>query len=145
MIIPKEKTICVYSRSMIELIRPYNDDPHLIISIVSGEGEQANLPICKATVDVLRLHFHDADVAQEKTILFNEEMAKQILNFLFVKNNEVPLLLIHCDAGYSRSPAIAAAVDKITRGDDSHWFKTKAPNRLVLTTLLNTYNDQESN
>ena len=49
-------------------------------------------------------------------------------------------ILVHCDAGWSRSPAVAAALTKSLLGqDDSHLFKAKSPNMLVYRTLLNVY------
>jgi predicted protein tyrosine phosphatase len=83
--------------------------------------------------------------------LFNERTARQVLDFVrahliqdqaFAARQRpemaVQAIVVHCDAGLSRSPAVAAA---LTRGlfeqDDSHWFKTKAPNMLVYRRLLN--------
>lgn len=132
--------INVYSRGLVERIQPY-DVPHIIISVVSGEGEMARLPINSETKGVLRLHFHDIDQPKDGHIQFDEGRARQIWDF-FLEHQEVGTILIHCDAGNSRSPAIAAAISKVTTGDDSEYFSRKNPNRHVFRTLLNVYYDE---
>ena len=50
----------------------------------------------------------------------------------------VDLLLVHCEAGTSRSPAVAAALSRIYLGHDGEFLLPHLyqPNRLVLDTLL---------
>jgi predicted protein tyrosine phosphatase len=85
--------------------------------------------------------------------LFNRSRAVQVLDFVTPHVEQeralretdrghaaVRAILVHCDAGWSRSPAVAAALTKSLLGqDDSHWFKAKSPNMLVYRTLLNVY------
>ena len=58
---------------------------------------------------VLRLEFDDIDVEEEPYILFNESQAEQISNVVTeaFDSHEVEGILIHCQAGISRSAAVA--------------------------------------
>lgn len=59
---------------------------------------------------VLRVHFHDVDPAEpcdEPHILMNEEHARQIVEFVRGLPDEVNGILVHCQAGISRSAAVA--------------------------------------
>lgn len=51
-------------------------------------------------------------------------------------------MVLHCDAGMSRSPGVAAALSKVLVGDDSQFFKRYRPNMRVYRTLLERYYDQ---
>jgi len=68
--------------------------------------------------------------------LFTPENADQILDFVEEMWDKVDLFLVHCEAGISRSPAVAAALCKIKHGHDKHYFDNYTPNRLVYRTLL---------
>ena len=94
-------------------------------------------------VDALQLAFWDianpesSDISDlRKKNCFNKEQAKQILDF--VKNNEskIETLLVHCEAGISRSPAIAAAISKILWNDDEMYFLKYMPNSFVYKMIL---------
>ena len=59
---------------------------------------------------VLRVHFHDVDPAKpcdEPHTLMNEEHARQIVEFVRGLTSEVNGVLVHCQAGISRSAAVA--------------------------------------
>jgi predicted protein tyrosine phosphatase len=56
---------------------------------------------------VLRLEFHDIDVHEEPYVMMSQEMAKQIVDFARDMAQEVEGILVHCNAGVSRSAAIA--------------------------------------
>ena len=53
--------------------------------------------------------------------------------------DKVEVLLIHCDVGLSRSPAVAAALSHIYYSDDGPWFESDFPNHLVYNLLVGTY------
>lgn len=56
---------------------------------------------------VLRLEFHDIDVDEEPYVMMTEEMAKHIVDFVRDMAQEVEGFLVHCNAGVSRSAAVA--------------------------------------
>lgn len=89
-------------------------------------------------IDWLKLSFDDIDYfIGNNYVLFDETYADKILNFI-EKNKHVDILLVHCEAGISRSPAIAAAISKIYLGykEDQIYFEKYSPNMLVYKILL---------
>jgi predicted protein tyrosine phosphatase len=87
----------------------------------------------------LRLHFPDADVASEQFpegLLFAPEHAREIWDFV-LRHRDVERVVIHCDAGISRSPAVAAALARVLNGDDVEFFAGRyRPNMRVYTLRL---------
>ena len=128
-----------------------SDVPWAAISISSYRDEfpalspvnrQATLQACFADVTkpehIGRL---DALVGKTGSEFFAIGHAKEILGFIpQLCNTEV--LLVHCEQGYSRSPAVAAVVHQICIGpDDQDYFRQFAPNRHVYELLLEAARD----
>jgi len=127
----------VYSQSS-AFMRVY---PHVyIISIVSPESDDVFLPISEDFV--LRLKFHDLDdkYPYESSIqLLTPDMANQVVSFV-KKISAEDLLLVHCEAGISRSSAMAGAISKYVNDDDSLFFKYPyLPNRHVYKLVLRAF------
>lgn len=103
-------------------------------------------------VGLLQMEFMDAEFVQPTSkwgnglSIFNKDHAMQILDFVKEMWDQVECFLIHCDAGLSRSPAVAAAIENIYYGSgaDQYWFATKTPNSLVYRTLLNVHHEKYS-
>lgn len=113
-----------------------SDRPWAAISITSGHEH----PVLSEAnrVGLLRLVFDD--ITQPDTPRsFTPAMAAEILDFVASVWDEVDVLLIHCDVGLSRSPAVAAALSRIYYGDDGPWFELDFPNRLVYEVLVETH------
>jgi len=127
--------------------------PHLIISISTPGDEEAEVRLNEFTVDVLRLSFNDLD--QEpgpafrkvygEPVLFDEKLAVQIRDFVQANvGRSIKQIVVHCDAGQSRSPAVAAALAKKLNGSDDEFWEPSvmyaqrrySPNRLVYRVLL---------
>ena len=93
---------------------------------------------------VLRLQFHDLNVIlPELTQMtyFNAEIAREIAIFVNVYKN-VEHMVIHCEAGLSRSPAIAAAISEHLKITHS-FFTTHMPNTMVFSILRTTLGFQQ--
>jgi predicted protein tyrosine phosphatase len=131
----------VYSRgSMESLVAP--DVAHVIISITTTADEKARLPASPRCLGVLRLAFPDADrpgPGAPAKRLFSAEHARQVWSFVLAYRTRVERVLLHCDAGQCRSPAVAAALAKVFHGDDTDYFRRYRPNARVYRTLLETY------
>lgn len=84
--------------------------------------------------DVLTLYFDDVIREVEGAVLFTDEMARQIIDFIR-KNRKVDTLLVHCYAGQSRSRAVGAFAVKMLGGDNSKYFSQGNPNMYVYDTL----------
>ena len=124
---------------------------HIIISMRARgtvEGERPAVVYNDKTEGVLYLEVDDLDHApmpgsatwallKGEFDLFNNFHAEAILSMIRATSPEV--VVCHCGAGRSRSPGLAAALDKFYNGDDSRYFGTTAfsPNMLVYRTMLN--------
>lgn len=113
--------------------------PYAVISITTPGDEEATIAPSDNCRAVLRLSFYDIRAAEcnaeWQTVL--PEHARRIWAFVGRYWEHIEELIIHCDAGQSRSPAVAAALDKVLHGDDSRWWKGFRFNYLVYETLLN--------
>ncbi|HPM85059.1 MAG TPA: hypothetical protein PLF81_30355 [Candidatus Anammoximicrobium sp.] len=113
-----------------------SDRPWAAISITSGREH----PVLSEAnrVGLLRLVFDD--ITQSDTPRsFTPALAAEILDFVASVWEKVEVLLIHCDVGLSRSPAVAAALSRIYYGDDGPWFELDFPNCLVYEVLVATH------
>lgn len=131
----------VYSRLQMTQVSP-PEKSWALISICE-DGEFPDVHTNDFMVDRLNLKFHDVDFYKNEDpkkdirILFNEGHAKQVLNFYTeMRDRGVEVIFIHCLMGMCRSAAIAAALDKVTNGDDHVWFKVKRPNMRVHQTIM---------
>lgn len=139
--------IKVTNRGTAEVIK--FDIPYIVISIHSTGSSPANITNHSACLGILPICFDDVpydintDRVQCKTI--SEDQANQIWTFVNYHLNcnkdilqqKAELILIHCDAGVCRSPAIAAAIDLVYSGNNDKWFKPPyLPNKKVYTTML---------
>ena len=92
----------------------------------------------------MRLAFPDADSAVDgysEDDLFGTRHADQVWDFVLGHRDEIGRVVLHCDAGLSRSPGVAAALSRVLVGDDSGFFKRYRPNMRVYRTLLERYYD----
>lgn len=102
---------------------------------ITNPGDHPIIFNGKNILAVLRLQFDDVERVQQRYVAFSMAQAAQVWDFVQT-HRDVDTLLVHCTMGLCRSPAIAAAVDKVLGGDDNHWFVTKKPNRRVHLCML---------
>lgn len=130
----------VYSRGAIEALAPH-DVAHVIISITTTADDQAKLRLGTACRGVLRLSFIDADEQRDDQphVLFGREQARAILDFVTEHRDAIERVVVHCDAGLSRSPAVAAALAVCLGQSDQEFFQRYRPNMRVYRTLLDEH------
>lgn len=134
-----EPRIEVFSRQEVEggKLEPVTF-PFALISIHDPDDPVDLSRVGGCMFDILELCFSDIDTVSgfEQYTLFNKEHAKQIVEFvkMYVKHTH---FFVHCDAGISRSPAVAAAISKGLGRSDMDFFKKYVPNRRVYSMLLN--------
>lgn len=129
----------VYSRRAIESVTPH-EVPHVIISITSSSDDLARFPEGDQCQGILRLSFVDAEAPSDRyaeSELFSDQHALRIWQFVLMHRADIERVVVHCDAGVSRSPAVAAAIAKVLTGDDAEFFGGRyRPNLRVYRTLL---------
>ena len=145
----KKTRFIILSRREAEGLEDQNlPEGAIFISIYGLDEKPADL---KVTCPVLYLQFddieqseehchnnvHRAELIKEKLKPFNKDMARDI--FDFVNAHKPSTIIVHCHAGVCRSAAVAAALSKIMYDEDDAIFKTRVPNMLVYTTMLEYY------
>lgn len=121
---------------------------HILISINSYRKEPVNLEYvksCPACIGILPVMFDDIGHNRVKTIvdnqlneykIFSDSDAQDILNFINCNIASIKSIIIHCEAGISRSQGVAASLSKIFRSKDDIFFEKYCPNMLVYTKML---------
>jgi predicted protein tyrosine phosphatase len=129
--------VWVYSRAAIERVPPH-DVPHVVISITSTPSDVAAIPASPSLLGILRLSFADIEEPEPDAdlVLFDAEHARAIHGFVTKHRASVERIVVHCDAGVSRSPAVAAAITRALGGDDADFFVRYRPNRRVYRGVL---------
>ena len=97
-------------------------EKHVVISITSAEDEEITIPFNTHRVSQLYLKFDDVQDIDSRYIYFDRSMANQILEFVEKYINSVSLIIVQCQAGLSRSVAIAAALSKIINYTDDNIY-----------------------
>lgn len=114
---------------------------YVVISITDPGSRPARIQRPAGFRDVLRLQFHDAMPVKGFTlpadiVLMNEDHAKLIWEFVKQWQETVETIVVHCEQGMSRSPAVAAAICKALDGDGSQFFQEYMPNRYIYDLLV---------
>ncbi len=115
-------------------------DTYAVISIqdthTNGFGFQfSENEFCKG---VLTLYFDDIFQETDGAVLFSDEQAEQIIDFI-ESHKSVDTLLVHCYAGQSRSRAVGAFAVKMLGGDNAAYFEHGTPNQYVYDVLELTW------
>ena len=137
--------IKVLSRAQAEQLNP--QEKCAIISITDFESDIVKFEYNNNIKGVLRLHFLDEDdmsyvrnKSKDTHRLFSTGDAIKILKFVDEMLDKIEVLYIHCFAGWSRSPAIAAALCDIYELETTtRWFFQYSPNVFVYRKLMNAY------
>lgn len=113
---------------------------YIVISITDPHKPDAKIPKTSGCRAVLRLKFDDAEPTSGFSPsaglrLFGEMECTQVASFIDEYREQVGAVVVHCEAGMSRSPAVAAAVAKWLGGDSAIFFQNYAPNQFVYDLL----------
>lgn len=131
------KKVGFISRNMAEGVLPKYEDRASIISINSDNN------LAKLDAGWLNKHYVIfSDIDREypeypKEKLFNEEQAIEIIKFIDSIKDDTELMFVHCDAGISRSAAVAKFIADIYELPFNH--KYSLYNKHVYSTLWSAY------
>lgn len=118
-------------------------DSYAVISIQDTHTQGFGVTFAKSAscADVLTLYFDDIDRTVEGAMLFSEEQARQIIDFI-LKNEAVETLLVHCYGGESRSRAVGAFAAEMLGQSSRNLFETGRPNMHVYNMLKGVYENR---
>lgn len=110
----------------------------IIISITDVAKSDNSFGRHHNIVDICRVKFDDVEKGEPNCI--TQEDAKKILSFM-ERHKNVDNVIVHCEAGISRSAGACAALMLIYTGSDMDIFMTArfTPNMTVYRTILNEY------
>jgi len=125
-----QRSFQVLSRA--EVRNPFAFEPHILISIHGSDQNDA--PVCRNEHcrEVLHICFDDIRYDMTGCERFHQRHAKQIVEF--VEAHPDTLIVVQCQAGISRSAAVAAELSLWLNGEehDGGWFTRHfAPNPWV--------------
>lgn len=100
-------------------------------------------------IDVLKVSFNDTDSRDFMDGGILNEDADKIADFInkYKDNDDIDLIIVHCEAGQSRSAGVAAAIMKYLFNDDTEIFNNNKfiPNMLCYRKVLNAFMEKEYN
>ena len=139
----KDITYVILNRSQATCYH-YNNS-HVFISITAPGVIPVELPDNVFRRAELFLSFDDIENVKELAafdrdpetwpIIFNYSHANKVMNLLLENIPYLSTILINCDSGVSKSPAVAAAIDRFFGGDGKIFFEKYQPNNLVFKIL----------
>lgn len=121
----------------------------IVISITSPGTYQAAIEpnSINGIVDILRLEFYDTDRKNHSYQGITEADGVKIVDFVNKYKNDklINTIIVHCEAGQSRSSGVAAAILKYMFNDDFQIFGNRkyTPNRLCYRTVLEEFMQRE--
>jgi predicted protein tyrosine phosphatase len=116
-------------------------NPYIVISITDPGSNPAKIPRTAGLRDILRLEFHDAEPVDgfslpPEVVLMNKNQADQIWRFVNQWKASIGTIIVHCEQGMSRSPAVAAAIARQANGEDRKFFQEHMPNIYIYNLLV---------
>ena len=138
--------IMVFSRSglLTYLLQHDINKPFLVLSIVTPLDRKPR--ITNPNAIVITEFFYD----EENRMGMSREQAKNFANAVRHNKDTVSKILVHCDAGISRSAGVAASTMKYITGDDwpiwnsSLYFPNMRCYRFMLEEFFNEFDEEEA-
>jgi predicted protein tyrosine phosphatase len=115
--------------------------PFALISIRDPSSPRPRIQSIPKPLGVLHLAFDDAEPAANLQLppeihLMTAKQAKSVWSFVRDHQPQIGAVVVHCEQGMSRSPAVAAALAKAFGEDETRFFRDYAPNEFVYRLLL---------
>ena len=114
---------------------------YVVISIHDPDKPRPKIPNRLGLVNILNLAFHDAEPTTQFDVpghiqLMTLDQAREIWHFVKKYQNQVDIIICHCEQGMSRSPAVAAALANRLGEDGSRFLAGYQPNEHVRRLLV---------
>jgi predicted protein tyrosine phosphatase len=115
--------------------------PHVLISIRDPGTRKPRLLKHGLRRDTMFLAFHDAEPSEDFTLppkikLMTPKHAAEIWAFVLKHLSVIEAVVVHCEQGMSRSPAVAAAILMGMGLDASELTETFQPNAYILRLMF---------
>lgn len=113
--------------------------PAIIISITDISTNSNTFATNQNIYSILNLKFNDVSDSDKSAISI--EQAKKIASFIDVWKDMVKLIIVHCEAGVSRSSGVAAGIMKYINNDDRPIFENPhfLPNTTCYRKVLRSF------
>jgi len=142
----------VLSRGMMKVYSYQSHPEHSMVISIYTPGDrpiqfrEADLRI--SNIDfIFSVCFNDSELGEEKSYgePISKKQAHDIVNFVKLHKNQVDQIIVHCDAGVSRSAGVCAAIAKALDNDDSYFFQSAfyCPNMTCYRRVLNAFIEGE--
>lgn len=121
-----------------------HDERFGIISVSTPDEDNISIMYKRGLISILHLKFADMD----NELGITDKQVNQIVDHVLTWNKMgVENIIVHCDAGISRSAGIAAAILKYLTGDDSQIFNNSKyiPNMKCYRKVLNAFMERSNN
>jgi len=114
---------------------------YVVISIRDPDTSKARVRKQSGLRDVLYLAFNDTEpvasmVLPKEIIPMDAKQAEKVWAFVRQHQAQIGAIVVHCEQGMSRSPAVAAALCKAMGGDDHRFWQEYQPNSYVYRLVL---------
>ena len=114
---------------------------YVVVSITDPDNPLARIPKSAGFRGVLRVQFHDSvpvdgEVLPPHIVLMTREHAERILEFVARHQDQVDTIVVHCEQGMSRSPAVAAALCSQLGENSDRFLQEYQPNEYVYALML---------
>ena len=114
---------------------------YVVISIRDARSRKPKVRKQPGLIDVLFLEFDDAEPSINLALpasirLMTPTDAKAIWEFVGLHQKTVGTVVVHCEQGMSRSPAVAAAVAKKFGLEEKRFWRDHQPNTFVYGLML---------
>lgn len=91
---------------------------------------------------ILPLSFDDIDLEENREHCMSLDDGRKVSFFIDEWYNKVDIIIVHCDAGISRSAGVAAAIMRVKEGSDGKiiYSSSKKPNMTCYLRTLKGFN-----
>lgn len=109
---------------------------YVMVSFHGTDQERASIPEHPNLLGVVYVRCDDCERESEGKPITRFQ-ARDVVQLIKKHLSEINLIVVHCQAGISRSSGCAAALSRLINGEDQFFFDCYRPNRLVYRTVLN--------